>query len=223
MTHITIVTGAAGIVGNAVIERLLSEGRKVVGIDFAPLQDPRLAMAFGGTDLSNETSIIDICTQIEGQLGGIDAVVNIAGGFEWEMIGNGNVETWDRMYNINVRTALITCRSALAALIRSQGAIVNIGANAALRATSGMGAYTASKSAVIRLTEALAEELKDSGVRANVLLPSIVDTPRNRADMPDADFDRWVSPADLANVVAFLLSSSARAITGAAIPVTGRV
>ena len=119
-------------------------------------------------------------------------------------------------------------RSTHATITRSSlmprgGAIVNVGAAATARAAMGMGAYTASKSGVARLTEALAEELKEEGVRVNAILPSIIDTPTNRADMPDADVAKWVSPAQLAGVVAFLLSSDAMPITGALIPVTGRV
>ena len=105
----------------------------------------------------------------------------------------------------------------------SGGAIVNIGAAASIKAAMGMGAYAASKAGVARLTEALAEELKDAGVRVNAVLPSIIDTPANRKDMPDADFTRWVTPEALANVIAFLLSPEASAVTGALLPVTGRV
>jgi NAD(P)-dependent dehydrogenase (short-subunit alcohol dehydrogenase family) len=100
---------------------------------------------------------------------------------------------------------------------------VNIGANAAIRAAAGMGAYAASKAAVARLTESLAEELKDKGITVNAVLPSIIDTPQNRTDMPDADFTRWVSPAQLAEVILFLLSDASAAVTGALLPVTGRV
>ncbi|MCY1454645.1 3-oxoacyl-[acyl-carrier-protein] reductase FabG [compost metagenome] len=105
----------------------------------------------------------------------------------------------------------------------THGRIVNIGAGAALKAGMGMGAYAASKAGVARLTESLAEELKDTGVTVNAVLPSIIDTLQNRADMPDADFSRWVSPAELAAVILFLLSSEASAVTGALIPVSGRV
>jgi len=124
---------------------------------------------------------------------------------------------------MNVRTALIATRSVLPLLKASKGAVVNVGANAAAKAGAGMGAYAASKAGVARLTEALAEELKDEGVRVNAVLPSIIDTPANRADMPDADFSRWVSPENLAQVIAFLLSPDATAVTGALLPVIGRV
>jgi NAD(P)-dependent dehydrogenase (short-subunit alcohol dehydrogenase family) len=117
----------------------------------------------------------------------------------------------------------VATRSLLPMLRASKGSIVNIGAAASIKAAMGMGAYAASKAGVARLTEALAEELKSEGVRVNAVLPSIIDTPTNRADMPDAEFDRWVSPQELANVIAFLLSKEASAVTGALVPVTGRV
>jgi NAD(P)-dependent dehydrogenase (short-subunit alcohol dehydrogenase family) len=118
---------------------------------------------------------------------------------------------------------VVTCQAALPALReRGHGRIVNIGAGAAARAGLGMGAYAASKAGVQKLTEALAEELKDDGITVNCILPGTIDTPRNRLDMPQADFSRWVSPAAIAEVIAFLASDAAEAVTGAAIPVFGR-
>ncbi|MGL6113365.1 MAG: SDR family oxidoreductase, partial [Rubrivivax sp.] len=107
--------------------------------------------------------------------------------------------------------------------LQPAASIVNVGALAAQKAGAGMGAYAASKAGVARLTEAMAEEFKDRGLRVNAVLPSILDTPANRADMPDADVSRWVSPQALARVIAFLLSEDAAAVTGACIPVAGRV
>ena len=127
------------------------------------------------------------------------------------------------MFHINLATALSMTRAALPHLKSAKGAIVNVGANAAAKAAAGMGAYTASKAGVHKLTESLAEELKDEGVRVNAVLPSILDTPANRADMGEADAARWVTPAALAKVIAFLLSADAAPITGALLPVTGRV
>ncbi len=149
--------------------------------------------------------------------------MNIAGGFRWEQIEDGDIATWDLLYNTNLRTAVNASRAALPLLKRGAGRIVNIGAAGAVKAASGMGAYAASKSGVARLTEALAEELKDSGVTVNAVLPSIIDTPANRADMPTADFDRWVKPGQVADLIVFLLSERASAITGALVPITGRV
>jgi NAD(P)-dependent dehydrogenase (short-subunit alcohol dehydrogenase family) len=128
------------------------------------------------------------------------------------------------MYAMNLRTAVASSSAALPHLLaRGGGRIVNVGAQAASKAGLGMAAYAASKSGVARLTESMAEEFKDRGITVNAVLPSIIDTPTNRADMPDADFSRWVKPAQLAAVIAFLISDEATAISGACLPVSGRV
>jgi NAD(P)-dependent dehydrogenase (short-subunit alcohol dehydrogenase family) len=134
------------------------------------------------------------------------------------------MEGWHKLFLMNVQTAANASRAAIPHLRRSAaGRIVNVGANAALKASAGMGPYAASKAGVHSLTESLAEELKADGVTVNAVMPSIIDTPANRADMPKADFAAWVAPADLAAVMLFLASEEARAVTGALIPVTGRV
>ena len=154
----------------------------------------------------------------------IDALLNIAGGFKWETLASSLMEGWHRLFLMNVQTAANASRAATPHLKRSAaGRIVNVGANGALKASAGMGPYAASKAGVHSLTESLAEELKADGVTVNAVLPSIIDTPANRADMPKADFAAWVAPADLAAVMLFLASEEARAVTGALIPVTGRV
>ena len=223
MTGIVAVTGAAGALGSKTVEILAAGGWTVVGIDLGKVASDGVALALGGVDLTDEAAVGVAAARIEKELGRLDGLVNIAGGFSWETVADGSVATWDRLYAMNVRTALIASRALLPMLRASHGAIVNIGAAASVKAGVGMGAYAASKSGVARLTEALAEELKEEGVRVNAILPSIIDTPTNRADMPDADVAKWVSPAQLAGVVAFLLSSDAMPITGALIPVTGRV
>lgn len=223
MSDHVIVTGAAGFLGRAVVERLASSGWRVLGLDLAPSMPERGQAAFrGGVDLADAASVDAGIADLLRNISALAGLVNVAGGFAWETLEGGSVESWDRLYRVNVRTAVNSCRAALPMLRSGGGAIVNIGANAALRAGAGMGAYAASKAGVARLTEALAEEEKDNGVRVNAVLPSIIDTPVNRADMPDADFSRWVAPEALADVVAFLLSPAARAITGASISVVGR-
>ena len=159
-------------------------------------------------------------TTVAETLGSIDALVNIAGGFVWEPIDGGTLDSWDRMYGINLRTAVVSTRSALPHLLKSGGAVVNIGANAATQPGTGMAPYAASKSGVRALTESLAEELRARGVRVNAVLPTIIDTPTNRADMPDADTAGWVRPEAAARVIAFLISPAAGAITGASIPLS---
>jgi NAD(P)-dependent dehydrogenase (short-subunit alcohol dehydrogenase family) len=158
------------------------------------------------------------------RFGGIDALLNVAGGFRWETLEAGSWETWHTLFRLNVLTATNASRAAIPHLRRSAaGRIVNVGANGAVKAALGMGAYAASKAGVHKLTESLAEELKADGVTVNAVLPSIIDTPANRADMPKADPSAWVAPADLAAVMLFLASEQARAVTGALLPVTGRV
>ncbi|HRE45260.1 MAG TPA: SDR family oxidoreductase, partial [Terricaulis sp.] len=154
--------------------------------------------------------------------GRIDALLNVAGGFSWAKTADAGADLYARMQARNLITALNASRAALPHLLASSGAIVNVGAAGALKAGVGMGAYAASKAGVHKLTEAMAEEYKGQ-VRVNAVLPSIIDTPQNRKDMPDADPSLWVAPADLARVMLFLASDAAPAVTGALVPVTGRV
>lgn len=223
-----VVTGGFGALGCALGNYLLAQGARVALMDRskapAELLDTHNLLCLGGVDLTSSESAVAAFEQVAAQWGGIDGLVNVAGGFAWETLEGGSLATWDRLYQMNVRTAVVSAQAALAYLLRaSAGRIVNIGALAAVKAVAGMGAYAASKAGVARLTEALADELKDRGVTVNAVLPSIIDTPANRADMPDADSSRWVTPQALSGVVAFLLSDEAAAVTGALVPVGGRV
>jgi len=220
-----VVTGAFGTLGQALVRAALDAGLRVGAIDHAPVPAGFPAThALGGIDLGDTTAASAAIDAAASALGGLDGLVNVAGTFRWETLEAGSLETWDLLYRVNLRTAAAASKAALPHLGRSRaGRIVNIGAAAANRAAAGMGAYAASKSGVARLTEALAEELKDTAITVNAILPSILDTPPNRADMPKADFARWVKPEQLADVVLFLLSDRASAITGALLPVTGRV
>jgi len=206
-------------------------GAQLALLDVAP-QPPtvvrellgRAPLVFGGVDLTDLEATRRVMVATSMRFGGIDVLVNIAGGFQWEKLETGDPETWDQLYAMNLRTAVVCCKTALPSMLeRGRGRIINIGAGAAAgRAAAGMGAYTASKAGVQRLTESLSEEVKDRGITVNAILPGTIDTPRNRADMPDADFGRWVAPDDIAEVILFLASDEARAVTGAAIPVSGR-
>jgi len=219
-----IVTGAAGALGRAVIAALAADGATVIAVDLASdIGSFGQAASVGGVDLTDSAATESAYGAILAEHGSLSGLANVAGGFRWEEIDGGSVDTWDLLYRMNVRTTLNSAKAALPALGQSGGAIVNIGAAGAIKAAGGMGAYAASKAGVMRLTEALAEEFKDKRVRVNAVLPSIIDTAANRADMPDADHDRWVTPEALAAVIAFLLSDKAAAITGALIPVMGRV
>ncbi|MDE2618642.1 MAG: SDR family oxidoreductase [Sphingomonadales bacterium] len=220
MSKPIVVTGAAGFLGSVVARVLAEAGHSVVGIDLAPTAADFPGTFIGGVDLT-DSAATEAAFADPALAGGIAGLASIAGGFRWETVMEGSPDSWDFLYRINVRTALNAARAAVPRL-GAGGAIVNVGAAATLKAATGMGAYTASKSGVARLTEALADELKGR-VRVNAVLPSVLDTPANRADMGEADAAKWVTPQELANVIAFLLSDAASAVTGACIPVTGRV
>jgi NAD(P)-dependent dehydrogenase (short-subunit alcohol dehydrogenase family) len=222
---VLVVTGSGGVLGQAVAAVLRGHGATLALIDHAPAQAAQAPGTFhyGGIDLSVEDAARSVMARIAKDAGRLDGLINVAGGFRWEKLAGGTLESWDSMYRLNLRTAIVACQAALPFLLQAGGGrIVNVGAMGAVKAASGMGAYAASKAGVAKLTEALADELKDRGITVNAILPSTLDTPKNRLDMPGADFTRWVTPADAAEVIAFLVSDAARAVTGALIPVVGR-
>jgi NAD(P)-dependent dehydrogenase (short-subunit alcohol dehydrogenase family) len=222
--RVIAVTGGHGVLGRAVVEAALADGLKVAIVDHASgLPTPDGVLELGGVDLTDPASAAAAIDAAAAHFGRLDALLNIAGGFVWQTT-DATEPAWDRLFALNLKTALNTSRAAVPHLKASpEGRIVNVGANGALKAAAGMGAYAASKSGVHRLTEGLAEELKSTSVTVNAVLPSILDTEQNRKDMPDADPSKWVRPSDLARVMLFLASPESRAITGALIPVTGRV
>jgi NAD(P)-dependent dehydrogenase (short-subunit alcohol dehydrogenase family) len=223
------ITGAAGALGAAVAHAFGAAGAELALIDraadskglFTDLEPPSFFL--GGIDLTDPAQAGRAIDTAAAKLGGLDVLVNIAGGFRWETVADGRLETWDFLYAINLKTAVCACKAALAHLAPGRGRIVNVSAAATAKAGTGMGAYAASKAGVAKLTEALAEELKDKAINVNAVLPTIIDTPANRAESPKADFSRWVDPAALADVIWFLSSNGARAVTGASILVAGRV
>jgi NAD(P)-dependent dehydrogenase (short-subunit alcohol dehydrogenase family) len=226
-----IVTGAFGALGSATARAAVMAGARVALIDRAANPPQGLlealgpdAVSLGGVDLSDAADATRAIDAAHDRLRGLDALINVAGAFRWQTVADGDPQTWDLMYAINLKTAVNASRAALAHMRRrGSGRIINIGANAAIKSAAGTGAYAASKAGVHRFTESLAEELKDSGITVNAVLPSIIDTPANRAAMPQADFTRWVTPQALADVILFLASDEASAVTGALLPVTGKV
>jgi NAD(P)-dependent dehydrogenase (short-subunit alcohol dehydrogenase family) len=223
---VLVVTGADGALGQAAATTLSGYGAKLALITHGGAVGmlPAGAHHYGGIDLTLEPAARSAMEQITKDAGRIDGLINVAGGFRWEKLGEGTIDSWDIMYKLNLRTAVVSCQAALPYLLKSMsGRIVNVGAMAAQKAAAGMGPYAASKAGVAKLTEALAEELKDRGITVNAILPSTLDTPKNRADMPKADFTRWVTLSEAAEVIAFLVSDKASAVTGALIPVAGRV
>jgi 3-oxoacyl-[acyl-carrier protein] reductase len=222
---VIIVTGASGALGRVVAELALARGARVAGVDHAPSQIAATAnrIELGDVDLSNPAQADKAIDAVASHFGRLDVLINIAGGFAFEAVAEGDPTTWQHMYALNVLTALNASRSAIPHLaVAGSGRIINIGAIGALQAGAGMGAYAASKAGVHRLTEALAAEWKGK-LTVNAVLPSTIDTPANRASMPKADFAKWVTPEELANVILFLASDAASAVTGALIPVAGRV
>jgi len=226
-----LITGAAGNLGRAVVDAFAARGANLalvvrdVGKAQGALGAPSPRLAYFAADLLDAAQVEAAVAGAAARFGAIDVVCNLAGGFR---MGPPVHETpdadWEFLLDLNARTLLHTAR-AVVPVLRANGQrggkIVNVGAFAAQKGVAHMGAYVAAKSAVIRLTEAMAAELRAHGINVNCVLPTIIDTPENRKSMPDADPAKWVAPADLASVIVFLASPAARAIHGAALPVTG--
>jgi NAD(P)-dependent dehydrogenase (short-subunit alcohol dehydrogenase family) len=227
-----LVTGAAGGLGRAVVAHFAAMGARLALLDRAgPALDALAGGLPAGTALGLPTDLLDAAAvaaavdRAVAQFGGIAAAVHLAGGFTMgESVAETTAQTWQRMLDLNVNTMLHSAAAVVPVMRRARrGAIVNVGAAAALKGAANMGAYIASKSALLRLTESMSAELREDGINVNAVLPSVIDTPANRAAMPDADPRRWVAPEALAAVIGFLASDGARAIHGALIPVTGLV
>jgi NAD(P)-dependent dehydrogenase (short-subunit alcohol dehydrogenase family) len=231
--QVAVVTGGAGILGQAVVRAFYRSGARVVVVDRTRDQARQVfgeeipegdACLTVGADLTDEASVAAMAGAARDRFGRIDILVNIAGGFA---SGAPLHETlpadFDFMFNLNVRTMYLVSRAVVPIMLeQSRGKIINVGAKGALSGAANKGPYIASKMAVIRLTESMDAELRDRGINVNAILPSTIDTPRNRADMPKADPDKWVTPDSMAQVILFLVSDAARDIHGASIPVYGR-
>jgi len=222
LPRIAVVTGAFGILGEAVCAALLANGDRVARVDYA---QPRAALAgcvdFGGVDLADVDCANQTIDAIVETMGPPDILVNVAGGFTWETLSDSTMESWSRMFSMNAMTCLNMTKAALPQLRnRPNARIINIGSMSATSAAAGMATYAASKTAVHKITEALAAELADTYCTVNAVLPNVIDTPTNRADMPDADFSKFVQPAAIADLILFLASPASRGISGALIPVS---
>lgn len=230
--RVVIVTGAAGNLGAAVARAFASRGARLALVDRvkAGLDEVRLSLPRGcdsasfPTDLVDAQSVESMATAVIAQFGRVDVLANIAGGFTMgPPIQETPDQDWDFMLNLNARSVFYCCRALVPRMLDSGGGrIINVSARAATRGVARMGPYCASKAAVITLTEVLADELKGQGINVNCVLPGTLDTPQNRSSMPDQDSSRWVPLEALADVILFLASDAARAVTGAAIPVYGR-
>ena len=213
-----VITGGAGVLGQGVARVAQGQGAEVILLDITPSQNN-----FVGTLLQVDLTNSDNVTACFDQIGDFDVLANIAGGFA---MGPTVYETddalWDAMFTLNVMTWRRVLGVAVPRLVaKGRGSVINVGALGALRGAGNMGAYLASKSVVMRLTESLSEEVKAAGVNVNAVLPTVIDTPRNRENMPDADPANWVDPEDLGQVICFLGSEGAKAIHGALVPVNG--
>ena len=226
---VAIVTGAAGNLGRAVCQSLAARGASIalLGRHAESLESARAGLgesAAFAVDLVDPQALEQTVAAVRARFGRIDILANIAGGFTMgPPLHQTSDQDWDRMMDMNARSAFNACRAVIPHLLGlGGGRIVNISARAALKGQGHMAPYCAAKAVVIRLTESLADEHRDTGINVNCILPGTLDTPENRAAMPDADFSRWVGVDALADVVLFLVSNAARAISGAAIPVYGR-
>lgn len=231
--QVVMVTGATGNLGSAVTKAFAEAGAHIVALDRDPDKQasmhPGLAQSerhwlAGPVDLTAAEEVQAVVGQAAARFGRIDVLVNTVGGFRaGKRVPETAVETWDLMMELNAKTTFLVCQAVVPHMVeRKRGKIINVAARAGLEGGAKMSAYAASKSAVMRLTETLAAELRREGINANCILPGTIDTPENREAMPDADASRWVTPESLAEVILFLASDAARDVHGAALPVYGR-
>jgi NAD(P)-dependent dehydrogenase (short-subunit alcohol dehydrogenase family) len=228
-----LVTGASGNLGAAVAQAFFKAGANVAAVDRATgilevlfnqwVHSPR-ACLLAGVDVTVPQAVEKAVQEILSRFGRIDILVNTVGGYRaGKPVHETELETWDFMMNLNARSAFIASRAVIPAMLaQGRGKIVNIGSSASLKGASGAAAYAAAKSAVVRLTESMAEEYKRRGINVNAVLPGTIDTPQNRQATPGADFGLWVKPEELARVILFLASEDASPIHGALIPVFGK-
>lgn len=224
MTKLAVITGGTGALGSAIVAQLLEDGFEchVTWTAERELErfQHRQRVTLHQVDVSNEAQVKALYTSLPR----LDASVHVVGGFGMSALADTSLADFEKMFRLNAGTAFLCTREAVTAMRRSQatGRIVNVAARPALVPTAGMVAYSTSKSAVYALTRHIAEEVRADGIVVNAIAPSTVDTPANRAAMPDADFTRWPKLDEVARCVAFLASPSASLTTGTLVPVFGR-
>src|SRR5215469_3296747 len=232
MDKVVIVTGSVGNLGLATARACQEAGARTVLVDrstdrlrenYPDLVDSPNHLFAGGVDLGKPESLGHMVRSACERFGRVDALVNTVGGYRGgKPVHETDMTDWDFLFGVNLRTTLLCCRAVIPQMLRqASGKIINVASRDGLRGSAGYAAYSASKSAVLRLTESLADELKTSNINVNCIMPGTIDTPQNRAAIPNGDFSKWVEPAAIAEVIAFLASDASRAINGAALPVYG--
>ena len=223
-----LVTGATGAVGAAVVDVMLAAGWHVVATWLVPEERERMAEREGlelvQADLLNEKDVTDTVTRAAFGAGGLRAVVNLVGGYSaGALLHETSLEEFERLFRLNLRPTFLVTRAAVPFMLdKGGGSIVCVSARPAVQPFAGAVGYVSSKAAVLAFAQAVAADYRDQGVRCNAVLPSVVDTAANRAAQPDADYSRWVPPAEMAGVIRFLCSDDSTPISGAAVPVYGR-
>jgi NAD(P)-dependent dehydrogenase (short-subunit alcohol dehydrogenase family) len=231
--QVLLITGATGGLGPTVVHTAADMGARLALTGHAaPDLDALVAdlgMAPGDvfaapSNATDEASVNDFVGQTIARLGHVDVLLNVAGGYRGGGVLDIDLADWDFLMALNARSVLLMCRAVVPHMLeRGRGKVVNVAARTALQVRPGSAAHSASKSVVIRLTEALSAEVKDKGINVNCVMPSTIDTPANRAAMPKADFSKWATPQEVANVMLFLASDAASGIHGATVPIFGRV
>ncbi len=229
--QVVLVTGSVGNLGSAVARAFAAAGARLVLSDRAadrivdsfPDLSGNHHLLLPGVDVTDERSVAAMTGRAIDRFGRIDTLVNAVGGYRaGTPVHETSLDTWELMLNLNARSVFVVSRAVVPHLLEGGGGrIINVAARAGLKGRAGAAAYSASKSAVIRLTESMAAELKKHGINVNCVIPGTLDTPQNREALPDADTSRWVKPESLAEVIVFLASPAARDLHGAAVPVYG--
>jgi NAD(P)-dependent dehydrogenase (short-subunit alcohol dehydrogenase family) len=230
--RVVVVTGAAGNLGNATVEAFLAAGARLVPVDrsaerlrgiFPELAGSPDHLLAGDVDLTQPEPVGEVVQDVMARFGRIDVLVNTVGGYRaGQPLHETPLDTLDFMFNLNARTVYIMSQAVIPHMLeQGAGKIISVAARNGLAGGKNAAAYSASKAAVIRLTESMAAELKRAGINVNCIMPGTIDTPQNREAMPNADHSQWVPPEALADVILFLASDAARAVVGAAVPVYG--
>ena len=227
MSGRVLITGAAGALGRSVVTRFVEAGDRVLAVDASDAAlaelNPSDAIAVRRVDLSSTDEVIGLFDAAEAESGVPRAVVHLVGGFRWARFADCSDADWSYLMKLNLETTFRVFRECARRFERAGGgAVVAVSAPAALLGEAGVGGYAAAKAGVLRMVESLAREMAAFGGRANAVLPGTMDTPANRAAMPDADPSQWASTDAVASVIHFLTTPAASAVNGAAVRVPGR-